>query len=486
MKVFLRIFFFLLFILLAILIFRTLTFKSQQIKGVKPIDKIAIPNEAKDHFTKLIQQPTVSYTDHLDTTAFQQQDSLLNAFYPLISKRLEKETINQYSMVYRWKGKDPSLKPVLLLGHLDVVPIEKDELSKWKKPPFSGELENGIIWGRGGLDDKINIIGTLEAVNLLLEEEFLPARDIYLAFGHDEETGGNLGAKAIAESFEQKGLQFEFVLDEGLVILKDALDGLNKPLAMIGVGEKGFTTLNLEISLEEGGHSAMPSSVTAIGNLSSAINRLTSKQFPAKIDGAVKGLFNAAGPEMQFLQRALFANLWITKGLIKSQLLKDPTSASLIRTTTAPTIINAGIKENVLPSKASATVNFRVLPGESTRSVLERVKKVVNDPLINIKVDESFISEPSKISSTESFGYRVLQKTTQEIYPDVIISPGLVIAVTDSRHYAKVSDNIYRFTPVIIDRKDLKGIHGNNENISLENFENAIRFYKRLIVNSCR
>lgn len=486
MKVFLRVFFFFLFVLIVIIAFNVITFKSKQIKNIKPLDALEIPPQAVERFSSLIKQATVSKSTDFDSLAFKAQDSLLQNFYPLISKRLERKTINEFSLVYKWKGKDSNLKPILLIGHLDVVPIASQDLALWENPPFSGLVKDGVIWGRGTLDDKINVVGALEAVSMLLEEEFVPARDIYLAFGHDEEIGGIKGAKAIAQYFKDQGLSFEYVLDEGLVILEEALKGLNKPLAMIGVAEKGFTTLELKVNLKEGGHSAMPPKETAIGLLCNAINRLQTKQFPAKIDGAAKGLFSYAGPEMNLLYKSLFANLWLTKRLVKNQLLNDPTAASLVRTTTAPTIFNSGLKENVMPSEATAKINFRIIPGESIESVLKRVKKIINQPLIKVSLLEDFSSNPSKISSTESFGYRVLQRTVQQIFPEVIISPGLVIAATDARHYEEVSDNIYRFTPIVIDRSDLKGIHGNNEHISVDNFENALRFYKQLLINSCQ
>ena len=483
MKVFFRMFFFFLLVLIAILLFNTLTFKSKQIKGVKAIDRLEIPDQALSNFQSFIQSPSISYPDRIDTLAFINQDSLLKKFYPLVNRRLERQTHNGFSLVYKWKGKDPDLKPILLLAHLDVVPIEAKDSIHWRKPPFSAEIDNGYIYGRGTLDDKMSVIAPLEAINMLLEEEFMPARDIYLAFGHDEEVGGT-GAQSMAAAFQKAGIEFEFILDEGLVILKDALGGLSQPLAMIGIAEKGYTSLKLEIKLKEGGHSSMPGSTTAIGNLSRAIHKLNEEQFPAKINGATAGLLDAAGPEMSFLYKALFANLWLTKGLIKSQLTSDATSASLVRTTTAPTIIEGGIKDNVMPSNASAHMNFRILPGETIETVIDRVKDVIDDPLINVEVDLERSSNPSKVSSTESFGFRVIQKTTQEVFPDVIISPGLVIAATDSRHYAAVSNNIYRFSPLVLDRDDLKGIHGNNEKISIENFENSIRFFRRLIENS--
>ena len=482
-KLFFGLLFILLLVLLAIVLFKTLTFNSKQIKSSKKIPQIEISNTSIDRFCTLLKFPTISYPKRIDTLAFIKQDSAIQRMYPLLHTRLERQTINDFSLVYHWKGKDSDLDPILLISHLDVVPPEKDE-SHWKHPPFSGKIIDQNIWGRGSLDVKISTVGILEAVTLLLEEEFQPSRDIYLAFGHDEEVGGQRGAKAICEFFKTKNIIFEYVLDEGLVVLQDALEGLDKPLAMIGIAEKGFANMSLSVQLKEGGHSSMPPSETTIGMLSTAIGKLRENKFPSKINGAAKGLFEYAGPEMSSLYKVLFANLWLTKGVIKKQLAKDATAVALLRTTTAPTIINAGIKANVLPSKAEAVINFRILPGETVETVKQRVIDVIDNPLIKVSLDENFFSNPSKVSDLDSFGFRTIQKTVQETFHESIIAPGLVIATTDSRHYASIAKNIYRFLPVEISRDDIKGIHGHNEHVSIENFKNTIRFYKRLIVNS--
>jgi len=482
-KLFFGLIFILFLVLLAIVLFKTLTFSSKQIKSGNKIQPIEISNSSIDRFCSLIKIPTISFSNKIDTLAFIEQDSAIQIMYPLLHTRLERQTVNDFSLVYHWKGKDNDLDPILLISHLDVVPPEKDQ-SLWKHPPFCGKIINENIWGRGSLDVKISTAGILEAVTLLLEEEFQPSRDIYLAFGHDEEVGGQQGAKAICEYFKSKNINFEYVLDEGLVVLQDALEGLNKPLAMIGIAEKGFADISLSIQLNEAGHSSMPPSENAIGMLSSAINKLLENQFPSKINGAAKGLFEYAGPEMSGLYKVLFANLWLTKGIIKKQLEKDETAAALLRTTTAPTIINSGIKSNILPSKAEAVINFRILPGETVETVKQRVIDVIDNPIIKVSLDENFSGNPSKVSDLDSFGFRAIQKTVQEIFPESVISPGLVIATTDSRHYASVVKNIYRFLPVEINRSDIQGIHGHNEHVSVENYKNTIRFYKRLIVNS--
>lgn len=473
-----------LLVLIVVFVFNTLSFNSKQLASIEPIQQIELDQSTTDRFIASIQVPTLSYADRIDTLAFEQLDSLFQENYPMLYARMYMRPINEFSHIYRWKGRDPSLLPILLIGHTDVVPIENEEA--WQEKPFSGVQKDGYIWGRGTLDDKINVVGLLEAATILMQEEFAPRRDVYFAFGHDEEVGGKKGAVAMAQFFKEQGIQFEFVLDEGLVVLKEALEGLEPPLAMIGIAEKGFANLQLSVALESGGHSSMPPAKSAIGMLAKAVAALEEDQFPSRIDGATKGLLEYAGPEMDFFKKLLFANLWATDGLIKGSLSKDATSAALVRTTTGLTIFNSGIKDNVLPSQAKATINFRILPGETVASVKERVEKIIDNPAIKIKVDENFSSNPSPVSSTSSFGFRVLQKTLQETYPETVIAPGLVIAATDSRQYADVANDVYRFTPVCIARDDIGRIHGNNERISVENYHDAIRFYKRLIENAAK
>lgn len=488
MKKFLKIIFAVLFLALLVLVivfvFNTMRFTSKQLAKVEPIEKVQLDNKSTERFIASIQIPTLSYADHIDTLAFEKLDTLFRKNYPLVYDRMHLRPINEFSHIYKWKGKDPSLLPILLIGHTDVVPIEN--IDAWEEAPFSGAVKDGYIWGRGTLDDKINVVGLLEAATMLMREEFTPTRDIYFAFGHDEEVGGKAGAKAMAKYFAEQGIQFEFVLDEGLVVLREALDGLEPPLAMIGIAEKGFANLQLTVELEAGGHSAMPPTETAIGMLANAVAKLSNAPFPGRIDGATRGLLEYAGPEMTLFNRILFANLWATSGLIKNNLAKDATSAALIRTTTAPTLFNSGIKDNVLPSQASANINLRILPGETLASVQEYATNLIDNAAVKVSIDEAFSSNPSAVSSTTSFGFRVLQKTMQETYSETVIAPGLVIAATDARSYAPVANDVYRFTPVCIDRDDIKRIHGNNERITEENYHDAIRFYKRLIENATR
>jgi len=479
---------FILTVIVIVMVFtiKTIRYPSMQVK-IEPIEKVAIDNAVAQRLGQAIQFPTISFESKVDTTAFENLDSFIQKSYPLIDSLLEKETINRFSYIYKWQGKNPKLNPILLLAHLDVVPVEESSLDKWTHPPFSGKIVDNVIWGRGAMDDKSSIFSILEAVEMLLKSDYLPERTVYLAFGHDEEVSGLNGAQVIAKKFKQQKIEFEFILDEGSLIVENAVAGLASPLALIGVAEKGYTTLTLTANLEEGGHSSMPPSETAVGVLSKAIYTLQENPFPAKIDGAVRDMFNHIGPEMGAFNKVLFANLWLTEGLIVGQFNKSPQSSAMIRTTTAPTMLRGGIKDNVLPTKASARINFRILPGETVESVANYVRETIDDDRVIVAPPDAQKSQnPSVVSSTESFGFQIIQTTIQQLNPDVVVAPSLVIAATDSRHYTELSDHIYRFQPIQIDKSETKRFHGIDEQLEVENYKNMIRFYRELILNAGR
>ena len=479
-----KLFLFLFLALSAIIIINTVSYSSRQI-DVSAVEKIKVGDEVVQRLSDVIKMPTLSYETHIDTAAFLDFFQYVDSKFTLVDSLLEKTQINQFSRIYKWQGRNPKLKPYLFLAHLDVVPVEKESQSKWTEPPYSGNIKDGFIWGRGALDDKVTAMGLLETSEILLKENYEPQRTIYFAFGHDEEVGGLKGAKSIVEYFLSKKINFEYILDEGSIIVDGAVPGLSQPVALIGTAEKGYCTLELNVNLEKGGHSSMPPKETAIGILSHALAKLEDHPFPAKITENAQQLFDHIGPEMTLPNKAVFANLWLFDGILKSQFEKTPASNAMLRTTTAPTIIQGGVKDNVLPTSVSATINFRIIPGETSETVIEYLKETIDDERVKItKKGKLFSSEPSKISSASSFGFNALQKTSKEIYPNAITTPSLVIATTDSRHYEPVSKQIFRFMPVVLNNEDLKRIHGIDERISVENYKNMIAFYYRLILNS--
>ena len=485
-RLFLVLFLLILVLVIGMVSINFISFSSKQIP-VDAIEPFELPDTIVQTFQKAIQIPTISsILNREDSLQFNALHELIKKDFPLVDSMLNREVIADLSAVYHWQGRRPDLAPILLMAHTDVVPVEEASLSKWTQDPFSGVLADEYIWGRGTLDDKACVLGILSAIEVLLQENYLPERTIYLAFGHDEEVGGT-GAVAIADYFKKRKIEFEYILDEGLIIVEDALDGLNQPLAMIGIAEKGYATLTLTASLKEGGHSMMPPKETAVGVLSKAITRLQENPFPAKISGGLAGLLRYAGPEMDLFNKIVLSNLWLTESLVLNSLSQTPSSNAMTRTTIAPTMVRGGVQDNVLPTRASAKINFRILPGETIESVIAYVKKVVNDDRVIVSLaNPDHTKNPSPVSSTSSFGFQVIQKTTKQVFPEVAVSPGLVIGFTDSRHFVDLSEHIYRFAPIQLEKADLNAFHGIDEKIKAENYKDMIRFYRQLILNSCR
>jgi len=485
-RLLLRFFGLILLVTLIILVFNTLTFNSKQ-SEVEAYNAPAIPPDVVSHLQSAIRIPTISESDRVDSTVFFQFNKFLQETFPLVDSLLEHHTINDFSHIYHWKGKDESLEPILLIAHLDVVPIEASSQKDWKQLPFGGILADGDIWGRGALDDKLNVVGLMESAELLLEQQYRPTRSIYFAFGHDEEVSGKNGAKAMANYFQSNNIRFSYIMDEGSVVVEKALNGLEAPAALIGISEKGYVSLDLKVNLEQGGHSSMPPQTTAIGVLSHAISELDNHPFAAKVDGPVGTMLNFLGPEMNFPYKSIFANRWLFGGILEKQLANSTASNALIRTTTAPTILQAGVKDNVLPSEAKATINFRIIPGETPQSVLANVNELIDDDRVKVDFnDPNFAQAPGKISPTEGFGFNIISNTIREIFPEAVVAPSLVIAATDARHYEACSDAIYRFMPVSLKKEELGMIHGINEKISVNDYEQLIQFYIRLLQNSTR
>lgn len=481
-----RLLFITLLFLTGIIIVNAIFLPSKQIP-VDPIEPVPIDEAAIERLAQAIRIPTVSQVGRIDTSAFYQIDALIRRNYPLTDSLLEFRHINLFSQVFKWRGRNAKLQPILLIGHLDVVPVEEESRDQWREPPFSGKIQDGYIWGRGAMDDKLSVFGWLETAEQLLREGYQPERTVYFAFGHDEEISGKNGAGAIAAYFKRQNIRFSYVLDEGMMIVKEALPGIEAPVALIGVAEKGYVSLKLNVQLKEGGHSSMPPPETAISILGAAIARLKKNPFPMKIDGAVQELFTYAAPEMSLPYKAVFANLWLTKGLLKKMLSQDPASAALLRTTIAPTMIEGGVKENVLPTQAEAVVNFRILPGETKADVEEYVRKTIKDKRITLEVyNPEYAKDPAPVSATNSFGFQVLHKTIRETVPEAVVAPGLFIAITDSYQYLELADDVYRFLPITVSREDIKGVHGINERLAVENYKQLLRFYRQLIINSCR
>ena len=411
--------------------------------------------------------------------------ALLQSSFPNANAVLKREAIGKYGLLYTWPGTDPKAPAIGLMAHQDVVPIAPGTEGDWQQPPFSGALKDGFVWGRGAWDDKGNLMSIMESVDMLAASGFKPRQTLYLIFGQDEEIGGARGAAQVARLFKERGVHLQFVLDEGLLITEGVLAGLDRPAALVGVAEKGTMTLQLTASATPG-HSSMPPpqpGQSAIGMMSVALARLEDKQMPLAVRGLAQEMFETLAPEMHGLNRVFLSNLWLFKPLVEQQLKKGAATNAMLRTTTALTVFNAGNAENVLPGRARAAVNFRLLPGDTSDAVVAHVAQVVANPAIKIE-KTPVLSEASKVAHTDAAGYRLINTTLRQLHPDVIVAPGLMIGGTDSRHFDAVADTIYKFSPVRARTEDLKRFHGTNERISTANYVEMIQFYHQLLRNA--
>jgi carboxypeptidase PM20D1 len=474
-----------LIIFIAILLIRTSQFTSPHI-DVPPVIRLAVnKEEAANRLAAALKFKTVSHRDStlFDGASFLLFHRYLEDVFPKVHATLKKETINRYSLLYTWKGREEEHKPILFMAHQDVVPVVQETEKSWAYLPFDGHISDGHIWGRGALDMKFGLMGLLEAIEALLENDFEPKRTIILAFGHDEEMGGVYGAKKIAEILASRKVRFEYVLDEGGLIVKDVIPGVSGPVALVGIAEKGHVSLELTAKTD-GGHSSMPPTHTAVGIISKAIVKLEENPFPSNMTYAAK-LFEHVGPHMPYFRRIIFANMWLFNPLVKRILSKSPETNATIRTTTAATMFHGGEKENVLPIQAKAVINFRIMPGENVESVVNYARRTIDAP--NVKIRPLPLRfEPSPVSDVHSKGYGIIRKTIHQIITEnkFIVAPYLVVGGTDSRYVTAISDNVYRFVPVVFHPEDVKRIHGTNERISIENYVQAVKFYYHLIRNS--
>ena len=470
-------------VLASVVLARGIFFACRQLEVERPTTVLVDAMAPAERLAEAIQFKTISHQDPggFNPQAFLDFHRFLERAFPKVHRTLTREVVNEHSLLYTWKGTSSESKPILLMAHLDVVPVDPGTEGEWVQPLFSGRIGDGYIWGRGSMDLKVSVLGILEAVELLLSQGFQPTRTIYLAFGHDEEIGGQQGAVKIAALLKSRGVRLDYVLDEGLPVGHGLIPGVPVPVAMIGIAEKGYLTIELTVA-GTGGHASMPPTHTAIGTLSAAIQRLESNPMPAGITEPVRQTFSCVGPEMSFTRRMLLANLWLSEPIVNRQLAASPATNALLRTTGAVTMVQGGTKENVLPAEAKAIVNFRVLPGDTLASVTEHVRRVINDTTVTVKTLKAV--EPSPVTPTDSETFRTLARTIRQVIPEVVVAPGLLVAGTDSKHYLPLTEATYRFLPIRLTGEDLQRIHGTNERIAIDNYAEVISFYAQLIRNS--
>lgn len=438
------------------------------------------PQTLAEHLSSVVQIPTISHEDARQDKKenFKNLQEQLAKLYPLTHQTLSKETVDGYSLLYTWQGKNPDLNPVVFMAHQDVVPADEHTLKEWTYPPFSGEIADGFIWGRGTMDIKCQMISIFEAVEALIASRFKPDRTIILSFSHNEEVLGT-GAVAAVQHLKDKGVRAEAVLDEGGSIYNGIIPGVKGLTAAIGIAEKGYLSLKFTVN-GTGGHSSTPPKETAIGILAKAIHRLETQKFPSDVrmvKPMFQGLASAASPLMQMA----FANLWLFGGLVNRVLSSKGETDATIRTTVAPTILKGGVKDNVLPSVAEAVINFRILPGQSIADVCDYIRFVVKDKRVSFEPIDQKAWEASPLSPVDANPYYHIASVVDEIWPETVTAPYIMLGGTDSRNFCEISDCVYRFTPIVVTEEDLNRVHGVNERLGVDEFFKMVDAIYRLI-----
>ena len=455
---------------------------SADVTAIPPTTLPTIDEDAPQRLADALRFRTVATPAVFDPEEFQKLHAYLEASFPQVHAALEREVFAECSLLYRWPGRDASTTPILLMSHLDVVPVPESEEPRWSHDPWGGEIADGYIWGRGALDVKCGVVGMLEAVEHLLKDGFQPECDVYFAFGHDEEIGGKNGNEQIAVALRGRGVRFRFVLDEGGVIVSNAIPGLESPLALVAVAEKGYATarLSVELSWQERGHSSMPPPQTAVGILAAAVAKVEANPQPASLSGPVGLMFDRIGPHLPFLQRFAIANRDVLEPLVTSSLSKSRSLNALLRTTTALTVIDGGHSENSLPGEAEALINFRLKPGDTPEAVLESIQTVIDDDRVQCELR----GEPtaaSFVSDHQSADFQRIERVVRQLDSKILVSPGLAVVATDSRHYEGLTENTYRFLPLRLSADDLKRIHGVDERIAVKNYMELVQFFVLLL-----
>ncbi|GCD90490.1 M20/M25/M40 family metallo-hydrolase [Nocardioides sp. LS1] len=424
----------------------------------------------------LVRIPTVSHRDPaaVDTAQFDEFLVELRKQFPRLHAETELTRVGTHGLLFRWSGADDS-RPVVLMAHLDVVPVDED--APWQHPPFDATLVDGAIWGRGTLDDKGSLVGIAEAVEVLLERGFTPAQDVWLSFGCDEEVSGTAAPEAVAH-LRAAGVRPWFVLDEGGAVAHEAFPGVAAPIGVIGVTEKGTTSIELRVE-GRGGHASTPARMGPTARLARAILRLERAPMPARTPDATVELLRRMAPHASVALRPLMANAGRLRPVLTRALVAaGPESAAMTRTTFAITTLSGSPALNVIASTAKAGVNIRVMVGDTVAGVLDHVRRAISDDDVHIDVVEQ--NEPSPVSPMDD-AFALLEETIGELFPDAFAAPYVMMAATDSRHFTEICERVYRFAPFRMTKAQRESIHSYDEHLDVEAFLDGVAWYQLLI-----
>jgi carboxypeptidase PM20D1 len=474
-----------LYIILAILIITTIyvvvnTVIFQRSQGtVEKIEGVPVDEQkVAEHLAASVRCQTVPLdeTGTPDPEAFQQLHQMLAETYPLVHQKLRREVVNGYSLLYIWQGSRADLEPVMLMAHQDVVSADPTE---WTHPPFEGKIVDGFIWGRGTLDIKNQLIGIMEAAEALLQQGYRPERTILFGLGHDEETGGVNGCKILGQELKKRSIHLAGIVDEGGGIMAGLAAGVRGPIALVGVSEKGYLTVEFTVNSAPG-HSSTPPPQTSIGILARALTRLEAHPMPTHLR-KLRPLYHGIGRAAPFYIQIPFANVWLFGPLLKRWLVPKPEMNASMRTTTALTIINGGVEDNTIPAEAKAIVNFRLLPGDTIAEVLWHVKKVIKDERVKFKPVEGKYNEALPVSPRDCPEYKSLRTVIRQVFDNPPVAPFVMLGGTDCQHFVPVCDNIYRFTSLVMDESFMGLEHGIDERIPVEGMARMVKFYAQLM-----
>ncbi|MBV6522032.1 MAG: Succinyl-diaminopimelate desuccinylase [Gemmatimonadaceae bacterium] len=470
--------------LVAIMTFRATRLRPHRTQAGSLDPQIESAPVSVDRFAAALRFPTVSTQDSVafDQRPFLELHDYLRTAYPKVDSGLVREVVSRYSLLYTWRGSDTTLAPMLLMGHLDVVPVEAGTESMWKHPPFAGDTAGGFLWGRGSLDDKASVLGILEAADLLLSIGFRPERTILFAFGHDEELGGYAGAAELASVIQQRYGRVSFLVDEGGTMSQGMMPGVKPMVGLVAVAEKSSASIELTVE-GAGGHSSMPPDHSALGVLARALTRIEDNQMKPALTPVMEQMLLRLAPEMPFGTRMAIANLWLLRPAVVAGLLGDEKTATMLRTSTAVTMASGSPKENVLPIRARAVVNFRIRPGETPNDVLRHVSAVVGDTAVHARMLGT-PREPSPVADYDAPEFAILERTIAQTFPGSVTVPFLLAGATDTRHYEGLTRNVYRFLPTVATPDILSGAHGTNERTRTADFIRGVRFFAQLMKNA--
>jgi len=463
-------------ILLLVIIIRTLNFKPKS--SVKFLEEEVNFNgeKAVENLRELVRFKTVSYKDSdlENNEEFERFIAKLPELYPNVFKKCSFAQLPDRALLFKWEGKNHNA-PTVLMAHYDVVPVNEE---LWDKPAFEAILEDGVVWGRGTLDTKVTVNGVLYSAETLILNGFIPENDIYFAFSGGEEINGN-GASNIVDFFEQNNIEPALVVDEGGAVVENVFPGVSAPCGLIGIAEKGMMDVKYTCK-SGGGHASAPKPHTPVGELSAACCNMENNPFKSHLTKPVAEMFDTLGRHSNFLYRMIFANLWAFSGVLDMICKKSGGELNaLMRTTVAFTQMSGSKAANVIPPEASMVSNIRLNPNDTMDSALEYIKKTVNNP--NIEISAIYGMNPSRISQTECEAWNKVASAVASTWKGSIVSPYLMVQCSDSRHYGRISDKVYRFSAMDLTSEERATIHGNNERIRIETIKSAVEFYIRLI-----